>query len=249
MASTHPDLHEEALRLIEGARQEGITMRLLGGLAIHHHCHTIPDPLQRNYEDLDVIVRKRDRRKLAAFFQRMGYEPNKVMNTLNEARQQFFDTARDRQVDVFVGDFDMCHKIPMEHRLDIEPVTVPLAELFLTKMQIVDLNYKDVIDVVTLLAEHEIGPGDEEMVNRDIIAGLCARDWGLYTTIHMNIEKVRRLSYDIEKLSPDIVSHVRRRLDALVEAMERAPKSMAWKMRAKIGTRVRWYQEVEEVRR
>ncbi len=249
MVTTLSDLPEEALRLVNLAREEGIVMRLLGGLAIHHHCHTIPDPLQRDYEDLDVIVRKRDRSKLAAFFEKTGYEPNKVMNTLNETRQQFFDTARDRQVDVFVGDFEMCHKIPLEHRLEVEPVTVPLAELFLTKMQIVDLNYKDVIDVVTLLAEHDIGPTDAETVNVDVIAGLCARDWGLYTTIRMNIDKIRRLSHDIEKLSPDIVSHVRQRLDALVEAIEQAPKTLAWKMRAKIGTRVRWYQEVEEVRR
>lgn len=249
MVTTLSNLSEEALRLVNLAREEGIVMRLLGGLAIHHHCHTIPDPLQRDYEDLDVIVRKRDRSKLAAFFERMGYEPNKVMNTLNETRHQFFDTARDRQVDVFLGDFEMCHKIPLEHRLEVEPITVPLAELFLTKMQIVDLNYKDVIDVVTLLAEHDIGPTDAETVNADVVAELCARDWGLYTTIRMNIDKVRRLSHDIEKLSPDIVSNVRLRLDALVEAIEQAPKTLSWKMRAKIGTRVRWYQEVEEVRR
>ncbi len=249
MVTTLSDLSEEALRLVNLAREEGAVMRLLGGLAIHYHCHTIPDPLQRDYEDLDFIVRRRDLRKLGELFTKAGYAPNKVLNTLNETRQQFFDTARDRQVDVFVGDFEMCHKIPLEHRLDIEPVTVPLAELFLTKMQIVDLNYKDVIDVVTLLAEHDIGPTDAETVNVGVIAGLCARDWGLYTTIRMNIDKVRRLSHDIEKLSPDIVSHVRQRLDALVEAIEQAPKTLAWKMRAKIGTRVRWYQEVEEVRR
>jgi len=31
--------------------------------------------------------------------------------------------------------------------------------------------------------------------------------------------------------------------------MDAAPKPLAWKMRAKVGTRVPWYEEVEEVHR
>jgi hypothetical protein len=42
---------------------------------------------------------------------------------------------------------------------------------------------------------------------------------------------------------------IKRRLVTLQKAMDEAPKTMAWKMRAKVGTRVRWYEEVEEVQR
>ncbi len=242
---------EEARRLIEVGASKGLTMRLLGGLAVAIHSPSAAHrALARSYPDIDLVVPARSQEAVEQILTAEGYEANMRFNTLSEGRQLYYDRERGRQVDVFIGGFQMCHKLPVADRLHLEPLTLPLAELFLTKAQIVSLNRKDVLDLVALLLDHPPGHGDEETINQDLIAGLCAHDWGLYTTLTMNLQKVDGiLAQGGTALEEAQVAVVRERVAALLAAMDGAPKSLAWKMRARMGTRVRWYDEVEEVQR
>ena len=157
-------------------------------------------------------------------------------------RLLFFDDANGRQVDVFVSSFRMCHEIPLEKRLPVDEDTVPLAELLLTKLQIIELNEKDVRDSVAILLEHEV-TDDDAGINATQFASLCSEDWGLCRTITQNLVSVRDHlgSYEVDR---DLVWT---RLDSLLERVEEAPKSRSWKLRAKIGDRKRWYELPEEV--
>jgi hypothetical protein len=251
--STQPDLVDEMQRLVSGAQQAGIFLRLVGGLAVKMHCDRAPHrSLTRSYPDIDFVTDKPGSLKLEPFLVGFGYTPNKTFNTLSgDHRQLFYDTERNRQIDIFIGDFHMCHHIPLTGRLQVEPLTIPLAELFLTKAQIVQLNRKDVLDLLALVLDHEMGPSDKETINTDVIAGLCAKDWGLYTTVSMNIQKLRDFMArgEAELLTDDLKALVNERLTKLQTAMDAAPKPMAWKLRARVGTRVPWYDEVEEVQR
>lgn len=144
----------------------------------------------------------------------------------------------------------MCHTLPLADRLHVEPLTIPLAELFLSKAQIVELNRKDVLDLLALILDHQVGPGDEETINVDLIAGLCAKDWGLYTTVSMTIQKLHTCLDEGEiDLDAGEAQTIKKRLISIQKAMDDVPKSMAWKVRARVGTRIRWYEEVEEVQR
>src|SRR4029077_5782534 len=135
-------------------------------------------------------------------------------------RLLFFDDANGRQVDVFVGSFRMCHEIPFEGRLGVYDDTVPLAELLLTKLQIIELNEKDVRDTVAILVEHEI-TDDDSGLNATRVAALTADDWGLWRTITRNLDSVgsHLSAYDVDR---DLVSS---RLDRLQRRIEDAPKS------------------------
>jgi hypothetical protein len=157
-------------------------------------------------------------------------------------RLLFYDNPNERQVDVFVSSFRMCHEIPLEKRLTVDEDTVPLAELLLTKLQIIELNEKDVRDTVALLLEHEV-TDDDRGVNASRVASLCADDWGLWRTISHNLEKLRRHvgNYDVD------AETVSNRVSLILERIEIAPKSRSWRMRAKIGERKRWYELPEEV--
>ena len=251
--STLPLLEDEMHRLVDEAQGQGIFLRLLGGLAIKQHCDRAPHrALMRSYPDIDFVTNKEGALRLEAFLAAMGYTPNKTFNTLSgDHRQLYYDTERNRQIDIFIGDFSMCHKLPLADRLSLEPLTIPLAELFLTKAQIVQLNRKDVLDLLALLLDHEVGPSDDETINSAYIASLCARDWGLYTTVTLTIDKLRTFMDrgEAELLTENLKAQIRGRLDTLQAAMARAPKPLAWKVRAKLGTRVPWYEEVEEVQR
>lgn len=250
--TTLANLEEEMHRLVSEAQQQDIFLRVLGGLAIKVHSpHAGHRSLERKYPDIDFVTDKASAKKLLDFLPTVGYTPNKTFNTLSgDRRQLWYDESQGRQIDVFIGDFTMCHTLPLADRLEVEPLTIPLAELFLSKAQIVQLNRKDVLDLLALLLDHEVGPGDEETINADLIAGLCAKDWGLYTTVSMAIQKLHDfMAEESIELEEEEAQAVKRRLVALQKAMDDAPKTVAWRMRARLGTRVRWYEEVEEVQR
>lgn len=255
MAGVTPILEQvedEAARIVSEAHAQGIVVRIIGGLAFRAHCPSANHAsLERIYPDIDVVVARNHARRLEALVPELGYAPDKLFNTLNGDRRQLYrDPARGRQVDVFVGDFDMAHRIPMNRRLCVEPLTVPLAELFLSKAQIVALNRKDVLDLLALFLDHAVADGDDETINLRIVAGLCAGDWGLYTTVSATLVRlIGALDQDDVDLNADQNGIVRRRVKDMQAALDAAPKTVGWALRARLGRRVPWYQEVEEVQR
>ncbi|HRQ32067.1 MAG TPA: hypothetical protein PLM89_03075, partial [Anaerolineales bacterium] len=130
------------------------------------------------------------------------------------------------------------------------PVTIPLAELLLTKAQIAELNRKDALDIASLLLCVETGLDDHEKINILRIAQLCGQDWGLYKTTSINLKRVAEVAREESlPLTEAERSLVQKRIAEIQRALETMPKSVQWKLRDKVGTRVRWYAEVEEVAR
>jgi hypothetical protein len=248
---TLPDITAEVKRLIDASNRQGLHLRLVGGLAIRMHSPSAAHRnLAREYPDMDFIVPKDEKRKLDGFFAGLGYVPNRNFNLLQgDHRQIFSDAQSGRRIDVFVGDFEMCHKIPMRSRLDADPVTIPLAELFLTKAQIVELNRKDVLDIICLLLDNEVGVTDD-MINMNRITHLCLADWGLYKTLTINLGKVETvLATENPGLSDDETRRVTERINTIRQSLDQSTKPFLWKVRDRIGTRLSWYTEVEEVNR
>jgi hypothetical protein len=246
-----PDILDEMNRLVEAARASSIVLRALGGLAIRVRSGDFKKYFAREYRDLDFVIAEKDRKKIEPFFQEMGYESNRRFNVLNGAKRQIYlDPNSERHVDIFVGNFEMCHKLPMDDRLQLDPVTVSLADLFLSKAQIVELNQKDALDIASLLLFNETGNDDNGRINLSHIAKLCSQDWGLYKTTSISLQRVAQAVGD-EKLNLSEAERglILKRLSEIEQTFVQMPKSLAWQMRDKVGTRVRWYEEVEEVSR
>lgn len=246
-----PDILAEMRRLIDAAHANSLLMRAIGGLAIRVKSGDVQRFFQREYRDLDFVVAENERKRIEPFFQEMGYESNRQFNLLNGSKRQIYlDPNSDRHVDIFVGKFEMCHKLPMNGRLEIDPVTVPLTELFLSKAQIVELNRKDALDIASLLLYNETGNTDQGRINLDYLAKLCGQDWGLYKTTSLSLKRVEDVVRDPSLNLTDAERNlILQRVADIYRTFETMPKSMAWQMRDKVGTRVRWYEEVEEVAR
>ena len=238
----------EALRLVEFAQARGVALRVVGGVAVALHTQGELHPaLRRPYRDIDLVTtRKRDREALKVLVA-AGYESNERFNSMAGVHNRLvvYDNANGRQLDVFVGELRMCHALSFE-RLEVDSPTVPLAELLVTKLQIVRMNEKDVQDIVAILLEHPVGEVDHETVNAGRVAELCAADWGLWRTTRGSLEFARA---GLERLALEEGERqlVRGRLDELWERIERAPKSMRFKARARVGDRTRWYEEPDEI--
>ena len=237
------DIVDEARRVLAAAAEDDVLVRLLGGVAVRLRSNALPGALEREYKDLDFVTTRKASGDVQKLLRELGYAPHTAFNTMNsKERLLFFDDAHGRQVDVFVGSFRMCHEIPFEGRLGIDAGTVPLAELLLTKLQIIELNEKDVRDAVALLHEHEVTDDDAGLSGRRV-AELCAADWGLWRTITRNLDSVGR-HLDAYEVDREVVAG---RLSDLQERIEAAEKSRGWRLRARVGERKRWYELPEEV--
>ena len=244
------DLINEMHRLVDEANRNHIHLRAFGGLAILAHSQNDPKFFQRESSDLDFLVPRNERQKTETFFRGMGYSPDKQFNLLNGMRRQiyYYDQSKDLHIDILIGDFEMCHKLPLDDRLDVDPVTIPLADLLLSKTQVVELNRKDALDIISLLHNNEVGNEAEGKISLKRITSLCSQDWGLYKTTSVNLERVEELisgrELEVTSKERDVILS---RVCQIHNAFNEMPKSIAWQMRDKVGTRVRWYLEVEEV--
>jgi hypothetical protein len=241
-----PDVVAEGRRLLAVAADRQVPMRLLGGVAIRLRAPgELPPAFRRTYGDLDFATTKKAVGPATGLFRAEGYVPHTAFNALHGGdRLLFFDDDNGRQVDVFVGAFSMCHKIPLDARIAVDPTSIPLAELLLTKLQVVELNEKDVLDALALLHDHPVEESDGDALNAARVADLCAADWGLWRTITGNLDACCALApgYDVPNRA-----EVEARLEQLLNRIEAEPKSRAWRLRSKIGDRKRWYELPEEV--
>ena len=230
------------------AAAEGVTARLIGGTAIRLHLEGDLHPVfVREIQDIDLVTRKRDSRRLAVLLEQHGYTANRPFNATNGARRLlFYDEPNGRQLDVFIETFEMCHVLPVGEHLERDPLTLPLADLLLTKLQIVSLNAKDRLDAYALLLGHEVGDGGSEQIAASRIAELAARDWGLHRTLQLNFERLRT-ELPASGLDADAQAIIDRRIRAIEDAKRAQQKSVKWRARARVGDRVRWYEEPDEV--
>ncbi len=235
------DTIAEARRILDTARAKGIIIRLFGGLSFYFRCPSAKHrALQRNYVDIDVMAYARQAKEIRQLFNELGYTPRERFNAMQGYKRLIFnDLENGRRVDIFLDVFEMCHKINLKDRLKIDEDTIPLADMLATKLQIIELNEKDAKDIIALLRDYEIGDNDNNMINGSYLAKLCSQDWGLYKTFMMNLTRIRGILSSIDIADKQEIED---RMKVLQEMIEKEPKSLKWRMREKIGEKVRWYE-------
>jgi hypothetical protein len=247
---THPlaDPIAEAQRLLGMARDHDLTVRLLGGVAVAMRAGgNLPAPLARAYKDLDVVTLRKDAPRFNALLADAGYVPDEQFNALHGAQRLLhFDPVNGKQLDTFVDTFAMCHELDLRTRLPTHGATLSPADLLLTKLQIVEVNDKDLIDTVALVLTHPVARDGDDVISLDALCAVLGSDWGWHTTLTDNLAKVasRLATLDLEDDPKRLVAG---RVEELAAAIAGCPKSMRWKMRAKIGRRMPWYDLPEEV--
>lgn len=235
----------EAKELVLAATGAGARARVLGGVGVALRCPSARDPalLAREYSDIDLVTDRGSASALSQALEALGYGPERRFNAMHGHSRMMFDRSDGRHLDVFVDQFVMCHRLTLADRLELHETTLPLADLLLTKLQVAELNAKDVTDTAALLLDHEL-TDDEAGINLQRITGLLSRDWGWWRTVSQNLTVLP--SHLAECLSQQSRGVVTGRIDRLLGAIERAPKGLRWKARAKAGDRIAWRDDPEE---
>lgn len=241
----------ELKRILRASDEAGLMLRVIGSLAFQMHCPkfgSIQQELGRVYTDIDFAAYRKQAKALQAMMAGLGYKENREVFIVSEGDRAIFDKGgSDLHVDIFYDKLDFCHVISWNGRLEVDSPTIPLAEMLLEKMQIVKINEKDIIDTIMLLLEHPLGDSDEEVINITRVAQLCGSDWGLWRTTTMNLEKVNLMAQSYPQLSEQQKAEVSAKVRHALDLIDKEPKSMAWRLRSRVGDRVKWYKDVDEV--
>jgi len=237
---------EEAIRIIQAANDDKVTLRLIGGVAVRFHCHGPHSSHMRTYHDIDIFGLSRERAGIHSMFQKLGYCPNDRYNVLYGAsRLQFFNPSNKGHVDVYLDKFIMDHTLDFRTRLQIDKVTISVTDLLLTKLQIFRFTEKDSVDTIAILEDHVIGlKDDQETLNLEYIARLCSKDWGLYKTLNLNLHKMSEI-INKGSFKPAEKEDLAGKIEAIQKAVEIKEKTLRWKLRSLLGEKIKWYEEVE----
>lgn len=243
------DIRAEAGRLSASALQAGLPARLIGGLAIWLRCPSVrTGPFARGYDDMDFAVAARGSAGFKDFLAAEGYLPDRFFNGLHGETRLYFAAPDGRwSIDVVIDELTMSHRLDLRNRLDGPSPTVPLADLLLSKLQVWEINRKDLGDTLCLLADHRLGADDSdpEAISLQRITGVLGADWGFSHTAERNLGKLADL-WTQEPL-PAPAYDAGEQIESLRCAIDEAPKTRGWRMRSRIGERVRWYEVPEEV--
>jgi len=242
---------KELKRILKASSDAGIIMRVIGSLAFQLHCPKfgyLQAELGRAYTDIDFAAYQRQTKEIQVLMVGLGYRENREVFIVSEGDRAIFERADiGIHIDVFYEKLAFSHVIQWNNRLEVDNPSIPLAEMLLEKMQIVKINEKDVIDTIMLLLEHPLGDKDHETINIKYIAGLCSADWGLWRTTTMNLDKVRQLAQGYTQLTLEQKEKINSQVKSALTHIEQTPKSLAWRLRARVGDRVKWYKDVDEV--
>jgi hypothetical protein len=241
----------ELKRILKASEEAGVLLRVIGSLAFQIHCPKygyLQQAMGRAYTDIDFAAYSKQLKAIQTLMAKLGYVDNQEVFIVSGGERSIFDRAEaGLHIDIFWEKLDFCHIIRWTGRLEVDSPSIPLAELLLEKMQIVQINEKDVIDTIMLLLEHPLGDSDKETINIKLVSELCASDWGLWRTMTMNLGKVRALAQGYDQLTPEQKTTIDSQVQKALARIEQEPKTMAWRLRSRVGDRVKWYKEVDEV--
>ncbi len=229
---------DAAGKIIDSAESRGVSLRLLGGLAIKYLCPSSKEAFNRKNKDIDLAGRREDVREISKIMESLGYKPREIFNKLSMGQRLiYYDMVNRRRVDIFLDEFAMCHKLDLRHCLLPGTYTIPITDLVMTKLQVVEMTEKEHLDLIAAFHDFDVTQEDTGINGRKI-ARACSKDWGLYTTFSKSLAKVKEKTQSLPTENRDLVVA---RVEKLEQMMAEEPKTLSWRVRARIGEKAKWY--------
>ncbi len=231
---------EAAVQIIDQAESKGIRLRLLGGLAFKSLCPSAHDAkYQRENKDIDLMGKREDTKGIVKTMENLGYRPRELFNKLNMGQRLiYYDMGNRRRVDIFLDEFIMCHKFNFKESILAGTYTLPITQLVMTKLQVVEKTDKEYLDLMAAFRDFPVTSQDEG-IREDEIAEVCSKDWGMYTTFSKSLDALEDRA---RNLGGEDAALIVSRVEKLTQSMAAHHKTLSWKMRARIGEKARWYE-------
>jgi len=262
----------ESQEIVEKAKEQGIILRILGGLGIAIHCREHKEFAKKlgrigtgvvegqEYSDIDYVSYRGQREKIKELFDKLGYAKRRAtLSTAASERQIYYHPKGWFYVDVFFDKLLVAnHPIDFRGRLELDYPTITVTDMLLEKIQMWEaFSIKDLKDCLLLLKAHDVKEKSEkEGTDVLYISKLLSQDWGFWYTATSNLKRIKKFISEIDRLGPEAEispkliekedrTEIAGKIDTLLEWIEREPKPFGWRMRAKVGTKKKWYNPVE----
>ena len=246
MIDRNEELKKQALRIIDEAENKGIPLRLIGGMAVYI-CSpsTRTETYAREIADLDFVVQKKKAYPLEKLLAQIGFIGDREFNSIHGESRLLFDSDLG-DLDIFVGRFEQCHSMDLEKSISTCKLTIPLSKLLMTKLQVVQINKKDILDILALLHDHEIveDGNPNEIISLNDINAILSDDWGWFTTCMDSFDKVKQ--YVNESIAGPDQELLIQKIELIRTSTVNTKKSIKWTVRSKLGRKVQWYELPEE---
>jgi len=261
---------KESIGIVEKAQSQGICLRILGSLAAYIKARNagygdLVKSIGRFGEgmplftDLDLAAYGKQRGAIDKLFRELSFEPDRLVNGMfGHKRLIYYRKDGKYHVDVFLNRLEYSHDLefgekPGEGRLEVDYPTISPADIVLEKLQIHEINRKDLIDLIILFIVNDVqGQFQKDAIDGGYIGKILAAEWGFWYDATINLERVKALLEGLEKegkVSGSQSQIVIQRIGKLLDYVNNTPKERGWEKRAKTGTKKPWYREVEEVER
>jgi hypothetical protein len=245
---------ELAENLVDMGSEQGVTLRLLGSLAVIHHIQD-RDKLLNLIDrvptrDIDFMGYSEEQTKADRMFTKLGYEIDpSVAYSLEYGIQRLIYHHREQEImaEIFLDQLRMSHTLDFRGRLELDHPTISLIDLLLSKLQIQEITEKDIKDIIVLLSEHDLGRDSRESVDLSHLLSVTSDDWGFYYTAKTNLDIVKLWLGKVDVIENSMSQDIETKLNEIKKSMEEAPKSLRWNLRSIIGTRMKWYERVGDV--
>ena len=240
----------EGKRLVDEGEKRGIVMRVMGPLALHYY---FPDQIdlyaklerlgERYFTDIDYAAYGKGRGKMRDFMKEMGYECDQETMVMSGKTRHIYYAGPVPMIDVFFDKLDYCHEIDYKGRLELDRYSVSLTDILLQKLQIWEINDKDLKDIEFLFTVAQFGEDDDRKVNVGYIARRLADDWGFWYTATTNLDRVKQHVDTVAAFNDEQKAHVKQVADQVRARIDEEPKTKGWNKRAKKGTDKIWYNQ------
>jgi hypothetical protein len=265
------DFVGEAIRIVERAESRNISLRIIGALGVYISIMD-KDEYLRLYEilgrfiegelrftDLDLVGYRKQRNAIERFFRELSYKPNEYVNALFSDRRLIYSHPEQLYtIDIFFSPLEFSHVIdlgkdPESGRLRLAYPTLPLSDMVLLKLQIHDINRKDLADLAVLLSSHQLSESEESgKINVSRITEVLSEDWGFWYDAVNNLKLLKQFLSEFmdrgETMSyRGTIKETLQKIEEIEHRLNESPKSKKWIERSKIGTKKRWYNVVEEL--
>jgi len=243
-----------AYEILNAAKTGGVQMRLTGGVAVWIRCPDLRNEIlkDRTFKDVDFVAFLKDKERISEILKLKKFTPHPVLEAdpyssysrFLRKKNNFWEDICDINYDCIAYN----HKINIKKRLLIDEITIPLAELLLSKLQAVEIALQDISDLQALILEHNFANNiDGDKINISLITKLCGIDWGLEKTVKKNIESLLKLTLDSTSLEQSYKMIIKNKLSFLTSQLNNGPKSLFWRARSFIGEKIKWYHDVDPI--
>jgi hypothetical protein len=259
---------KEAIGIVEKAQSRGLFLRMLGSLAVYKNSVSsgysdVFKSLARFGEgmpfftDLDLAAYGKQRDHIDRLFKEMSFEPDAMVNSIfGHKRLIYYHPQRKYHIDVFLNRLEFSHDVefgekPGSGRLELDYPTISAADIVLEKLQIHQINRKDLVDLIMVFIVHDVqDQSTKNAVDGGYIAQVLSDDWGFWYDATTNLGMVKSLLNEFMKegkLTAALGQTALQRIDKLLDIVVSTPKSRNWGKRAKAGTSKPWFREVDDI--